>query len=187
MLTDGSIWVFPMPSGDASTDPPSKTKKEFIEPKGFSAHDGIGISLARLGGLQTGLITKRVSETVALRARDLRLDYVYQGVSEKVAALEDVLEKCGLRDDQVAYVGDDIIDLGVMRRCGLAMAVPNAREEVKAAAHYITKHRGGEGAARDAVEYILRAQGTLADIQEEYVKGRRTQVASVRKSVRKPG
>src|SRR4029077_20419732 len=112
-----------------------------IEAKGFHAHDGTAMSLARLGGLQTGIITKRISETVALRARDLRIDYVYQGVSHKVSVLDEILQRAGLKDDQAAYVGDDIIDLGVMRRCGMAIAVPNAREEVKAAAHYITEHR----------------------------------------------
>jgi 3-deoxy-D-manno-octulosonate 8-phosphate phosphatase (KDO 8-P phosphatase) len=184
VLTDGTIWVFPAPSGiDQPTQLEARRHADsggyaivshhLIEAKGFHAHDGTAISLARLGGLQTGLITKRISETVALRARDLKIDYVRQGVSHKLTVLDEILQQAGLRDDQVAYVGDDIIDLGVMRRCGLAIAVPNAREEVKAVAHYTTEHRGGDGAARDAVEYILRAQGTLQEVQQKYMDGGR--------------
>src|SRR5579864_9163913 len=127
VLTDGTIWVFPAPAGiEQPTQLEAKKHSDasgyaivshrHIEAKGFHAHDGIAISLARLGGLKAGLITKRISETVALRARDLRLDYVYQGVSHKIAALDEILQKAGLTDDQIAYVGDDIIDLGVMRR-----------------------------------------------------------------------
>src|SRR5438034_5134847 len=128
VLTDGTIWLFPAPAG---FEPMTAEKKaaehahiggysisgsSMMEAKGFNAHDGTAISLARLGGLKTGLITKRISETVALRARDLRLDYVRQGAANKIAVLDEILEQAGLRDDQVAYVGDDIIDLPVMRR-----------------------------------------------------------------------
>jgi 3-deoxy-D-manno-octulosonate 8-phosphate phosphatase (KDO 8-P phosphatase) len=194
VLTDGTIWVFPAPAGivqptqleagkNADAGGYAIVSHRHIEAKGFHAHDGTAMSLARLGGLRTGLITKRLSETVALRARDLRIDYVHQGVSQKTTVLDEILHKAGLTDDQVAYVGDDIIDLGVMRRCGLAIAVPNAREEVKAAAHYITEHRGGDGAARDAVEYILRAQGTLQEVQQKYVDGVRASVAQIDRAV----
>ena len=143
-----------------------------VEAKGFHAHDGTAISLARLGGIATGLITKRISETVALRARDLRLDYVLQGISDKRTAFEQILRQAGLRADEVAYVGDDIIDLPVMRACGLAFAVPNAREDVKSEAHVVTDHVGGRGAVRDAVEYILRAQNKLEDVVNQYLNER---------------
>jgi 3-deoxy-D-manno-octulosonate 8-phosphate phosphatase (KDO 8-P phosphatase) len=197
VLTDGTIWLFPAPAGAGVTPELAEpfgaaeslaqakqakadaggyavVSQNVVEAKGFHAHDGTAISLARLGGLKIGIITKRISETVALRARDLRLDYVRQGAANKIAVLDEILEHAGLRDDQAAYVGDDIIDLPVMHRCGLAIAVPNAREEIKRAAHYVTEHRGGEGAARDAVEYILRAQGTLEEVVAKYVGARTT-------------
>jgi 3-deoxy-D-manno-octulosonate 8-phosphate phosphatase (KDO 8-P phosphatase) len=143
-----------------------------IEAKGFNAHDGTAISLARLGGLKTGMVTKRISETVALRARDLRIDHLYQGAENKSEILDKILKETGLREEEVAYVGDDIIDLPIMRRCGLAIAVASARSQVKAIAHYETPSPGGHGAARDAVEYILKAQGTLDSVVEAYIHAR---------------
>jgi 3-deoxy-D-manno-octulosonate 8-phosphate phosphatase (KDO 8-P phosphatase) len=143
-----------------------------VEAKGFNAHDGTAISLARLGGLKTGVITKRISETVALRARDLRLDHVYQGISDKLATFHEILKRERIGEMEAAYVGDDIIDLPIMRRCGLAVSVPNAREEVKDEAHFITDHPGGHGAIRDIVEYILRAQGKLEAVIEKYLEAR---------------
>jgi 3-deoxy-D-manno-octulosonate 8-phosphate phosphatase (KDO 8-P phosphatase) len=144
-----------------------------IEAKGFNAHDGTAISLARLGGLKTGMVTKRISETVALRARDLKIDYLYQGAQNKSDILDKILAESGFSEEQIAYVGDDVIDLPIMRRCGLAIAVANARPQVKAMAHHQTASVGGHGAARDAVEYILEAQGTLEKVIEEYIENRR--------------
>jgi len=109
---------------------------------------------------------------VRLRARDLKIEFVYQGSANKLQALHDILQKTGLKAEEVAFVGDDIIDLPVMRACGLAIAVANAREDVKDEAHVITDHRGGEGAVRDAVEYILKAQGTLTRAVEAYISDR---------------
>ena len=143
-----------------------------VEAKGFHAHDGTAISLARLAGIKTGLITKRISETVALRARDLKLDHAYQGIQDKLTVFEEILAKESLRPEQAAYVGDDVIDLPVMRNCGLGIAVANARAEVKDEAHYITEHRGGDGALRDAVEYILKAQGKWEEVVREYTRER---------------
>src|SRR5258708_39218747 len=183
VLTDGSIWLFPAPaSGPRSTDAHAQQhaggpgfgiiSQNMIEAKGFHAHDGTALSLARLGGLKTGLVTKRISETVALRARDLCLDYVYQGAANKSDVLDQILAESGVHPDAVAYVGDDVIDLPIMERCGLAIAVANARPQVKAMAHYHTPSAGGEGAARDAVEYILQAQGTLEEAIAAYVTAR---------------
>ena len=143
-----------------------------IEAKGFHAHDGTGISLARLAGLKTGLITKRVSETVALRARDLRIDHVYQGIQDKLSVFREILEKEGITQAEAAFVGDDVIDLPVMRQCGLAIGVKNARDEVKAEAHWTTPHAGGDGAARDAVEYVLKTQGKWKKAMEAYISER---------------
>src|SRR6516165_4665001 len=183
VLTDGSIWLFP-----ASTTAPRTTEahreqkadapgfgihsQSMIEAKGFNAHDGTAISLARLGGLKTGMVTKRISETVALRAHDLRVDFLFQGAENKSAILDEILEQSGVREEEIAFVGDDVIDLPAMRRCGLAIAVANARPQVKEMAHYQTPSSGGRGAARDAVEYILAAQGTLEKVIEAYIHAR---------------
>jgi 3-deoxy-D-manno-octulosonate 8-phosphate phosphatase (KDO 8-P phosphatase) len=162
VLTDGTIWIYPMPV--ALPDGSIVTK--MVEAKGFSAHDGAGMTLARLGGMKVGVITKRISETVALRARDLKLEFVYQGQAFKMKAVRDIVAKEGVTLDEIAYVGDDVVDLPAMRECGFAVAVANAREQVKAEAHYVTPNKGGEGAGRDAIEFILAAKGTLEQVIE---------------------
>ena len=188
VMTDGRIFFLPAPAANpelraqaaehADAGGYAISSDTMVEAKGFHAHDGTAITLARLAGLKTGIITKRISETVALRARDLRIDHVHQGVADKVGALEVILAKEGLKPAEAAYVGDDIIDLPVMRRCGLAIAVPNARKEVKDAAQYITRHGGGKGAVRDAVEFILRAQGKMEKTVRAYVTRRRAPTAA---------
>jgi 3-deoxy-D-manno-octulosonate 8-phosphate phosphatase (KDO 8-P phosphatase) len=183
VLTDGSIWLFPAPAdAPRTTDAHARRhvdgpgfgiiSQNLIEAKGFNAHDGTGISLARLGGLKTGMVTKRISETVALRARDLKIDFLFQGAQNKSEILDKILAQSGFREEQIAYVGDDVIDLPIMQRCGLAIAVANARPQVKAIAHYETPSSGGHGAARDAVEYILQAQGTLDKVIDAYIHAR---------------
>ena len=183
VLTDGKVWIFPAPGGAPQSvleqSNPNRGQGGFgfqsttlIEAKGFHAHDGTAISLARLAGLKTGLITKRISETVALRARDLKLDHIYQGIQDKLSVFREILSKEGISAAQAMFVGDDVIDLPVMRQCGFAVAVKNARPEVKAEAHWITPHAGGDGAARDAVEYILKAQGKWKSVVEDYVSER---------------
>jgi len=188
VLTDGKIWIFPAPGGleTRSSASSNSTLLErsaqqtgqsgfgfqsatLIEAKGFHAHDGTGISLARLAGIRTGLITKRISETVALRARDLKIDHVHQGIQDKAGVMQQIAEKDGITSAEVAFVGDDVIDLPVMRKCGLAIAVKNARTEVKAETHFVTPHAGGDGAARDAVEYILKAQGKWKKAVTDYI------------------
>jgi 3-deoxy-D-manno-octulosonate 8-phosphate phosphatase (KDO 8-P phosphatase) len=157
VLTNGQIWIIPVPV----VSPDGSITSKMVEAKGYSAHDGAGVTLARLGGMKLGIITKRISETVALRARDLKLEFAYQGQAFKMQAVREIMEKEGVSLEEIAYVGDDVIDLPVMRACGLAVAVANAREQVKAEAHYVTPHRGGEGAGRDAIEFILEAKGLL--------------------------
>ena len=157
VLTDGTIWIYPMPVAQ----PDGSISTKMVEAKGFSAHDGAGVTLARLGGMKVGVITKRISETVAIRARDLKLEFVYQGQAFKMKPIREIMEKAGVTLDEIAYVGDDVIDLPVMREVGLAVAVANARERVKAEAHYVTPHAGGQGAGRDAIEFILAAKGEL--------------------------
>ena len=183
VMTDGTLWFIPAPPGGLrSIRDQAKSKADsggygiasdsFVEVKGFHAHDGTAMSLARLAGIKVGLITKRISETVALRARDLKLDYVVQGCADKIAAFHEILENEGFREENACYVGDDIIDLPVMRRCGFAIAVANARDEVKEEAHLVTENAGGAGAVRDAVEYILRAQGKWDDVVKAYLNQR---------------
>jgi 3-deoxy-D-manno-octulosonate 8-phosphate phosphatase (KDO 8-P phosphatase) len=180
VLTDGKIWIFPSPAGSEESVLERSSQHSgqggvglhsasLIEAKGFHAHDGTAISLARAAGIKTGIITKRISETVALRARDLRIDHVHQGIQDKASAFAQILQKDGISASEAAFVGDDVIDLPAMRRCGLAIAVKNARPEVKAEAHWITPHAGGDGAARDAVEYILKAQGKWKKAVSDYI------------------
>ncbi len=164
VFTDGGIWVIPVP---VTVDGTVTTKA--IEAKGYNAHDGTAISLAKIGGLKCGIINKRISETVAIRARDLKLEFVYQGQSFKMKAVRKIMEESGVSLDEIAYVGDDVIDLPVMRVCGFAVAMADARERVKAEAHYVTPHCGGRGGARDAVEFILDAQGILDKCIDAYI------------------
>ena len=161
VLTNGDITIIPSLDGNP--------EGHATEIKSFSAHDGMGISIARLAGLKIGWVTKRNSQVVAIRARDLKIDHVYQGQHNQVDALNKIIaaESCTL--DEVAYVGDDIIDLPVMRVVGFAIAVANARPQAKAAAHYITPNPGGQGAGRDAIDFILNARGILDQTIEQYL------------------
>ena len=167
VLTDGKLFF--LPERERSQGSSELSAQGSIEFKGFHAHDGVAISLARLGGLRTGLITKRYSETVALRARDLKLEFVRQGSHDKGAAFQELVREAGLAPEEAAFVGDDIVDLPAMRLAGLAVAVQNARTDVKQESHYTTPHAGGDGALRDAVEFILKAQGKWKKVLETYL------------------
>jgi 3-deoxy-D-manno-octulosonate 8-phosphate phosphatase (KDO 8-P phosphatase) len=147
VLTDGRIWLLSRRDGSAS------------EIKGFSAYDGAGLKLARAAGLRTGLITGRESSAVSQRARECEIEFVYQHRATKLGALEEILQATGASPQEVAYVGDDLPDVPVMERVGLAVAVANAVPEVKRAAHVVTARSGGEGAVREVIELIVKAQG----------------------------
>lgn len=151
VLTDGRIWLQSWPDGTAQ------------EIKGFSAYDGAGLKLARIAGLRTGIITGRDSAATARRAKELDMEFVYQGRAEKLEAYEAALRKAGVSDKEVCFIGDDLPDLPLFARVGLAVAVANASPETKQAAHYVTKRAGGDGAAREVVELILKAQGKWRD------------------------
>src|SRR6185437_2089530 len=190
VLTDGSIWLFPAPgAGSQSTQEHIAAMESnggyaiasanMVEAKGFNAQDGTAISLARLAGLKCGIITKRISETVLLRARDLRLEFVYTGQAYKMKPIREIMEKANVTLEEICYVGDDVIDLPPMRKCGFAVAVANARARVKAEAHYVTANSGGQGAARDAVEFILEAKGVLDKCIEAYIDERNPIPASM--------
>ncbi|MDE1160461.1 MAG: HAD hydrolase family protein [Acidobacteriaceae bacterium] len=160
VLTNGDITIIPSPDGD---------RHKAVEVKSFSAHDGMGISIARLAGLKIGFVTKRQSQVVAIRAQDLKIDHLYQGQSNKREAFDKVLLDEAVTADEVAFVGDDIIDLPVLRVAGLAIATANARSQVKSMAHYVTPLPGGQGAGRDAIDFILEAKGVLAQTIEMYL------------------
>jgi 3-deoxy-D-manno-octulosonate 8-phosphate phosphatase (KDO 8-P phosphatase) len=147
VLTDGRIWLLSRRDGTAS------------EIKGFSAYDGAGLKLARAAGLRTGLITGRESSAVAQRARECEVEFVYQHRATKLGAFEEIMQTTGAAANEVAYVGDDLPDLPILERVGLAVAVANAVPEVKRAAHVVTRRAGGEGAVREAIELIVKAQG----------------------------
>lgn len=168
VLTDGSLWFFPL--GPQAADPGARPAETMVEVKAFSAHDGIGFAMARTAGLATGLITKRMSQSLARRAGDLHLDFVRQGVEQKGEAVAEILRAKNLAAEEVGAMGDDIIDLPMLRACGFAAAPANARREVRAAAHFVARHSGGAGAARDCIEFVLRAQNRWQAATAEYLR-----------------
>lgn len=139
-----------------------------LEIKRFHVQDGLGINLAQRAGLRVGILTGRESEAVARRARELEIEEVSQGCSSKLEAYLHVLERYGLKDEEVAYMGDDLPDLPLLRRVGLAFAVANAVPEVKRQADHVTQKAGGEGAVREAVELLLRLMGQWEKVIASY-------------------
>ena len=131
------------------------------ELKTFNVQDGLGLVLMRRAGFELAIVTGRTSGVVEARAADLGISHVYQGVANKRAAVEELLAKLGLNWSECAFMGDDLIDLPVMTQCGLALAPANARPVVKGYAHAVTDAAGGKGAVREAIEFILQAQGKL--------------------------
>jgi len=141
--------------------------------KNFHSQDGLGINAAHRAGLKTAIITGRESQMVHLRSSELKIGDVYQGSRNKVEALGALMAKYNLKLEEVAYVGDDLIDLPVMVQVGLSCAVANAVAEVKKHAHFVTVHHGGRGAVREVVEFILKSQGKWDDIVNAYIQGAR--------------
>jgi 3-deoxy-D-manno-octulosonate 8-phosphate phosphatase (KDO 8-P phosphatase) len=156
VLTDGKLFNLPGPGG------------QIFETKGFDSQDGIALQWLHWKGIQAGLISGRDSPAVAERARQCHFAYIYQGHIEKIPILEEIVAKAGLDRQQVAYIGDDLTDVVIMRRVGFAVAAANARPEVKRSAHFVTQAEGGHGAVRETVELILRAQGLWDDILRKY-------------------
>jgi len=151
-ITNGAVTLLSQPDGTA------------LEIKTFDAHDGQGLSLARTAGIRTGVITGRESPALRRRARELDVEFVYEKQPHKIAAYEEILKKTGVPESAVAFLGDDLPDLPVMRRVGLAAAVGDATLEVKLAAHFVTKAIGGKGAARELVELILKSKGLWGEM-----------------------
>jgi 3-deoxy-D-manno-octulosonate 8-phosphate phosphatase (KDO 8-P phosphatase) len=146
-LTDGGVTLLSQPDGSA------------LEIKTFDAHDGQGLTLAHTAGIRTGVITGRESGALLRRAHEMHMEFIYMKQPVKVPAYEEILQKTGTPESAVAYVGDDLPDLPLMRRVGLAVAVGDAVPDVKRAAHFTTKAVAGHGAIREAVELILKSKG----------------------------
>jgi len=151
-MTDGSVTLLSQPDGSA------------LEIKSFDAHDGQGLTLAHTAGIRTGCITGRESAALLRRAHEMKMEFIYQKQPTKIPALEEILQKTGVPESAVAFVGDDLPDLPVMRRIGLAVAVGDAVLEVKLAAHYVTRAVAGRGAIRETVELILKSKGVWEEM-----------------------
>ena len=156
VLTDGKLYNVPDPEG------------KMVETKGFYSQDGIALQWLSWKGIKTGVISGRLSPATAERARQVKMSYVYQGHIEKIPILEEILAKEKIEAGEVAYIGDDFTDVVIMNRVGLAIATANARAEVKRAAHHVTEAPGGQGAVREVVELLLKAQNRWCEILKHY-------------------
>jgi 3-deoxy-D-manno-octulosonate 8-phosphate phosphatase (KDO 8-P phosphatase) len=159
VLTDGHLINVPGPDG------------KMYETKMFDSQDGIALQWLNWHAIQTGVISGRVSPATEERARQVKMTYVYQGHIEKIPILEEIQKTSGIAFDEIAYAGDDLTDIVVMRRVGLAIATANARAEVKRAAHYVTAASGGAGAIREVCEMLLKAQAKWPEILRKYEAG----------------
>jgi len=146
-MTDGSVTLLSQNDGSA------------LEIKTFDAHDGQGLTLAQTAGLRTGCITGRESAALLRRAHEMKMEFIYMKQPLKMPAYEEILQKAGVSDSAVAYIGDDLPDIPLLRRAGLALAVGDAVPEVKNAAHYTMRAHAGHGAIREAVELVLKSKG----------------------------
>ena len=146
-MTDGGVILLSQPDGSA------------LEIKHFDAHDGQGLTLAHTAGIRTGCITGRESPALLRRAHEMKMDFIYMKIPLKMPAYEEILAKAGVKDAEVAYVGDDLPDIPILKRVGLAVAVGDAVVDVKHIAHYTTKAHAGRGAIREAIELILKSKG----------------------------
>ena len=140
------------------------------EIKEFNIQDGMAISLAKLGGLKTGVITGRSSEMVKRRAEELNYDYVSQGIDKKLAAYDICVNRFNLSNEEICYIGDDLPDIPILLKAGFPVAVANARDELKSFCQYTTQNPGGSGAVREVVEMILKAQEKFEDLIKQIEK-----------------
>ena len=138
------------------------------EQKSFHTRDGHGLVLLHRAGLRSGIISGRTSQLVSMRAADLGIAYVRQGAHDKLAAFDDLLAEAGVGPSEVAFVGDDVVDIPLMRRSALAVAVADAGRDTRADAHYVTRLPGGFGAVREVCELVLKAQGRWDELMKRY-------------------
>lgn len=157
--TDGRMVYLPGPDG------------QMVETKAVSALDGQGFRWWHAAGHTSGIISGRESPGITFRAEMLGVTYIYQNRLEKIGPYEEICAAAGVSDEEVAYIGDDLPDTPLLRRVGLAVAVANARDEVKSVASYVTQAAGGEGAVREVIELILRARGEWEAVLEKYQDG----------------
>lgn len=156
VMTDGRL--YPIPDGQGG----------MTETKGFTSQDGIALQWCQGVGLETGVISGRDSMATMARAAQCKMKYVYMGHTEKIPILEEIFAASGRRAEEVAYIGDDFTDVPIFHRVGLAAATRNARPEVKEHAHYTTAAAGGDGAVREVIEWLLKAQGRWNDVLKRY-------------------
>ncbi|HWR49817.1 MAG TPA: HAD hydrolase family protein [Bryobacteraceae bacterium] len=156
VMTDGKLYNVPDGRGGVA------------ETKGFDTQDGIALMWLSWKGIRTGVISGRVSPATEERCRQCKFTYIYQGHIEKIPILEEIIAKAGVSAAEVAYIGDDLTDVVIFRRVGLAIAVANARTEVKRAAHLITEAEGGRGAVREVCEVLLKSQGHWQELLRKY-------------------
>jgi len=154
VLTDGRIWV--LENGE--------------DQKAFHTRDGLGLEIFHRAGLKSGVISGRVSSALTRRAQKLGISYVRQGCVEKEQAFAEILADAGLTNDEVAFAGDDLNDIPLMVKSGLALAVADAAAETRAHAHYVTQATGGHGAVREMVELILKSQNRWDDLLRHYLR-----------------
>ncbi len=154
VLTDGGLYL-------------SDSGEEF---KRFNSLDGHGLKMLKASGLELAIITGRTSKCVELRTRNLGISRVYQGVEDKLAAMQSLLADLKLAPEAAAFMGDDVVDLPVMRRVGLALSVPGAPQLVRDHAHYVSQREAGYGAVREVCELIMATQGTLQAQFAPYLK-----------------
>lgn len=153
VLTNATVWI-----GDG---------REFKE---FNIHDGLGLRLLQREGIRVGWVSARPSTATRQRAEELKIDFLYQDKGSKVAAVQEILTSANCTWAEACYIGDDVVDLGALRRAGVAVAVANAISEVKDLAHYVTQAEGGRGAVREVVGLLLRAQGRWKRLVAEFSK-----------------
>lgn len=142
-----------------------------IETKSFDVKDGHGLKLLQRAGIRIGIITGRQSEVVAFRARELDIDILYQGVKDKLVPYREILDNLGLGEEEVAYMGDDVVDLPILRRVGFAATVADAVPEVLPLVHYVTGKNGGRGAVREVCDLILKEGGHWEGVTARYFQG----------------
>jgi len=159
VLTDGKIYFVPTESG------------EWDETKGFNCLDGIALQWFHMHGISMGLISGRKSTATEMRAKSGHFKYCYMGNHEKIATLEEIIADAKVPRENIAYMGDDLTDIVCFHRVGFAIAVANARQEVKHEAHYVTEARGGDGAFREVAEMVLQAKGKWTEILKKYEIG----------------
>ena len=157
VMTDGRIYYVPRPEGG------------MFETKTFHSRDGIGIRYAREAGIRVGIISGRGSDTVRYRAAELKMDFIEENTLKKIPPYLQILQAAGVKDDEVCFVGDDLVDLPILKRVGLAVCVQNSHPLLPRHVHYVTKAAGGHGAIREAVEIILDAQGKWKPVVDGYL------------------